>query len=200
MADLAAALAAEASAPRDALLERLHAPDPTVRRAAARELSRHADAAEALVARIDLELVDAVREAIFDSLLAIGGDRVADALLPLLRHPNAAVRNNALETLQALPDEVLARMDQLLEDPEPHVRIFAINILAGLEGVNAAPRLLQAIAAEQHVNVVSTALDHLVEIGTEDMIPALEALRERWRDERFVCFVIDTALGRLRSL
>lgn len=185
--------------PRDmaGLLEQLGEGNPSARRWAARDLSSHPDAAQPLCQHLLQETEQSVREAIFDSMLKIGGATVVEKLLPLLHSDDASLRNGAIEVLQDLPEEVSPRMQTLLHDPESDVRIFAIDILQVLAHPDTPKWLLEVLDQEQHINVLATAVDRLAEVGTPEMVPKLLALKARFPDQSYIAFAVDTAIRRI---
>ena len=172
------------------LLAQLHHTDAAVRRRAARILCEHPEAVQALCERLGHETDLAVREAILDSLLKIGNERVVEGLIPLLRSDDAALRNAVREILQALPTVVAPYLQHLLEDPDPDIRIFAIYILQQAARPEVLPWLLGLIQRDTHVNVVAAAVDCLAEIGAPEVVPALQAVKERFADEPYIGFAV----------
>jgi HEAT repeat protein len=181
------------------LLAQLADPESARRRQAALDLGGYPQAAEAMCARLSKETDRAVIEAIFTSLIRLGGQAVVEGLIPLLRSEDASLRNHAVEALQDLPDDVGPHMEMLLGDNDSDVRIFAINILANLHHPMAGIWLGQVLELDDNVNVCTTAVDVLAEVGTPDQIPGLEALPERFEDDPYVRFAVDTAISRIRG-
>ena len=184
---------------RDGLLAQLGDPDPGVRRWAARDLAAHPDTAPILCERLGHEPDPAVREAMLDTLLAVGTDEVVEGLLPYLRSDDAGLRNAVVEVLQALPDQVAPRMERLLRDPDPDVRIFALDILKSLPHPETPRWLRQVLETENHVNVVGTALDRAAEVGGPELVPVIEQVKRRFRDDAFIGFVADAVIQRIGS-
>ncbi len=181
----------------EGLLAQLRDPEPSVRRWAARDLAAHPDSAPVLCQALGEEPDPAVREAILDSLLAIGTDEAVEGLLPHLRSDDASLRNGVVEVLQALPDRVAPRMEALLADPDPDVRIFAIDILKSLAHPDTLVWLRRVLEREAHVNVVATALDRAAELAGPEFVPVIEQVKRRFRDEPFIAFAADTVLRRI---
>ena len=73
-----------------------------------------------------------VREIILTTLTQVGDEEAVAGLVNCLRSEDASLRNEAIEAMKLLPDEVAPIMGQLLKDPDPDVRIFAVNILESL--------------------------------------------------------------------
>jgi HEAT repeat protein len=170
--------------------------DPAVRRWAARDLARP-DAIVPLCACLPQETSPAVRQAIFDSLAAIGSAEVVAAVLPFLRSEDAALRNGAVSLLQELPEPVARHMADLLADPDPDVRILSIDILQTLAHPDVPGWLRQLLEHEADANVVGTAVDRLVETGSPELAGLLADVRRRFADEPYIQFACDLALARL---
>jgi hypothetical protein len=50
---------------------------------------------------------------------------------------------------------------------------------------------------ESHVNVCAAAVDVLTDVGDEEAVPALLALKRRFADEPFMTFAVDMAVRRI---
>ena len=181
----------------DGLCQELDDPNPVARRWAARDLARHAQAAPTLLARLGHEEDPAVREAIITSLTEIGDEATVAGLIDCLRSDDAALRNEAIESLKLLPDVVAPLMTGLLEDDDPDVRIFAVNVLESLRHPDVEHWLIKVISADPHVNVCATAVDLLGEVGTDAAIEPLEGLKARFAGEPYIEFAADLALRRI---
>jgi HEAT repeat protein len=199
-APAAPAAAAEAPA-RDvvSLLVDLQSPESGVRRAAARELANHPEAAAALCDRLEREVSPSVRAVLFTSLIRLQSPEVVARLAAHLRSDDAPLRNGAIEALQEMPEAVTPHLRTLLADEDSDVRIFAVNILGALRHAGAPEMLAEVVRAEPHVNVCAAAVDALAEIGGPEVVGALEALRARFAGEAFMAFAIDTAIRRIQG-
>lgn len=182
---------------RDDALLMLSADDPAARQAAARALAGQREAGEALSARFAIEADEATSEALAVALMKTGGSAMVERLLPLLSSDEAQLRNRVIEILQALPAEVAPHMERLLDNADPDVRIFAVNVLEALRHPKVEDWLIAVISTDRHVNVVGTALDLLGEVGTEAARPALKRVIERFGNEPFIAFAATTALKRI---
>jgi HEAT repeat protein len=167
-----------------------------VRRWAAKDLAAHPEAAERLAEHLAVEPESIVREALFGALVRIGGDEAVAGVVPLLGSDDAELRNGAIEVLKNLPADTAGCIESLLRDPDPDVRILAINVLESLRHPRIEEWLLSVLASDAHENVCATAIDLLGEVGTAAAIPALEAVRERF-DSDFTHFACDLALRRI---
>ncbi len=183
----------------DALSRQLTQGGIDERRWAARDLVDYPMAATMLAERLLAELDLSVREAILDTLAALGNKAVVAGLLPLLRSEDAALRNGVIEVLQGLPAAVAPYLRDLLHDPDPDVRIFTIDILRTLTHPETPQWLHEVLLYEAHVNVLATAIDCLAEIGTPAHVEALQKVKDRFADQPFIGFVVDTALQRING-
>jgi HEAT repeat protein len=184
---------------REGLVAELADSNPVARRWAARDLAAFPDAAAALVARLAKETDAAVREAILTSLTLIGNRTAVEGLVECLRSEDAALRNEAIEAMKNLPEAVAPIMAGLLADPDPDVRIFAVNILESLRHPDVEQWLIEVIREDEHINVCATAVDLLGEVGSEAAVPALEAIKARFPNEPYIVFAADLALRRIRG-
>lgn len=181
------------------LLAELSSSESGARRAAARELANHPDAAMALCDRLEVETSPSVRAVLMTSLIKLQSPDVAARLAMHLRSDDAPLRNAVIEALQEMPEAFSPHLQQLLADPDSDVRIFAVNILGALRHASAPRWLAQVLAGEAHVNVCAAAVDALAEVGGLEAIDALDALRDRFGGEPFMTFAIDTAIRRIRG-
>src|ERR1019366_773410 len=124
---------------------------------------------------------------------------VVTGLLPFLGSEDANLRNGAIEALQHMPDEVAPHVVSMLADEDSDVRIVAVNVLAALPHPMVPEWLLQVVLHDPHVNVCAAAQDALVEAGEPDVIPALEALADRFPGVAFIQFAVDAAIRRIRG-
>lgn len=181
------------------LLAQLSAEESGTRRAAARELAHHPDAAMALCDRLAAETSPSVRAVLFTSLIKLQSPEVAARLAEHLRSEDAPLRNAAIEALGEMPAAIAPHLRRLLADADSDVRIFAVNILGTLRHADAPEWLAEVVRAEPHVNVCAAAVDALAEVGGLDAVEALDALRARFPAEPFMTFAIDTAIRRIRG-
>ncbi|EXJ13924.1 HEAT repeat domain-containing protein [Imhoffiella purpurea] len=179
------------------LLAALGDPDPMARRWAARDLAEHADASGGLVERLRVETEPSVTQVILTSLTRLGDEIAVAGLTDCLRSEDAMLRNAAIEAMKQLPDEVAPLMGQLLEDPDPDVRIFAVDVLESLRHPRVEDWLIRVITEDAHVNVCATAVDLLGEVGSERATLALKDLKSRFADEPYIQFAADLALKRI---
>jgi len=183
----------------DGFIEQLASVDPVKRRWAARDLVDYPDAIDTLLTALRDESEHPVREAIFDSLQHIGGEAVVTGMISILRLEDAELRNGAIEVLQSMPEEVALHIIELLNDQDSDVRIFAIDILQVLAHPQTPEWLLSVLKDETHINVIATAIDRLSEVGTPDMVPALEDIKRRFPDEPYLSFALGTTIRRIEG-
>ena len=182
---------------RAGLLAQLEDADPVARRWAARDLSDCPEASAALVARLQREADLSVREVILTTLTVVGDDVAVAGLVACLRSEDVALRNEAIEAMKQLPKKVAAIMGGLLDDPNPDVRIFAVNVLESLRHPEVEAWLIAVIERDAHLNVCATAVDLLGEVGTATARAPLLRLKARFASEPYIQFAADLALKRL---
>jgi HEAT repeat protein len=169
------------------------------RRALARASSGDPDAVPNLVAQLATEAEPRVREAIFASLVATGGTLTAHLIAPLMRCNDANLRGAVTEALKQLAEDAVPALDILLADPDPDVRLLAIEVTRAWPVALAVPRLKHVFMKDPHVNVCCAAVDVATEVGNGELIVAMVWLRARFPDEPFLGFAIDVACSRIHS-
>ena len=179
------------------LAVQLRSDEPALRRQAARDLALTTEGIPILCEHLEHEPAVSVRSVIMTSLIQSRSRAVVEGLARYLRSENTALRNEAIEALQDMPEEIAPYMERLLSDPESDVRIFAVNILSVLPDARAPEWLRNVILEDPHVNVCAAAVDCLAEVGTPDSIAALKQLRLRFGDHPFMIFAIDAAIRRI---
>ena len=181
------------------LLQSLEDDNATTRRWAARDLVNCADASAALVSRLKREAELSVREVILSTLTQLGDAAAVAGLVDCLRSDDAALRNEAVEAMKQLPDEVAPMMQSLLADADPDVRIFTVNVLESLCHPDVEAWLIEVICTDAHINVCATAVDLLTEVGTQKSMVPLQQLKARFPDAPYMQFAANLALRRLRA-
>jgi len=187
--------------PRDfeGLVAQLNEGDRTQRRWAARDLAQYGEKAiDPLCDRLEKEKDTSVQDAILSSLMEIKRPPIGERLIPLLKSDDAALRNKVIEALQAMPDLVADRINELLKDPDPDTRIFAINIIQWLKHPDVPKWLIEVIRNDDHINVVGTALDAISDIATEDMEEDLVAVKKKFNDP-YIDFTVDNILASIKE-
>ena len=169
------------------------------RRQAAREIITCEGASQSLVTQLSAEENPSVRHVIILSLTQIGDDIALQGLVDCLRSENAALRNEAIEAIKQLPQEIAPVMARLLNDPDPDVRIFTVNILESLCHDDVEKWLLEVIRNDSHVNVCATAVDLLGEVGTANALEDLNLLKSRFENEPYIQFAADLAIRRVQG-
>jgi len=140
-----------------------------------------------------------VREAMFTSLSRIGTPASAEALLPLLRSDDSALRTGALDALRAMKDAVRPYVADLVRDPDSDVRLLACELVRTLPSEDASALLCALLDAEREPNVCASAVEVLAEVGGADALPALARCKDRFRGVPFLAFSIMVAADRIRS-
>jgi HEAT repeat protein len=183
----------------DAAVVALRAGSTQERWAAARSLATLHGAAPALGQALGNEPDHRVREAIFTSLVRINSTDCVDAVLPYLRCDDANLRNGALDALKAMAGVVQARLESLLHDTDPDVRVLACDLAREAPSVEATRLLSDILDADSAVNVCIAAVEALAEIGSTDALPSLARCVERFPDQPFLGFAARAAGERIGS-
>ena len=181
------------------LLQSLEDDNATTRRWAARDLVNCPDASAALVSLLKREPELSVREVILSTLTQLGDATAVAGLVDCLRSDDAALRNEAVEAMKHLPDEVAPMMQGLLADADPDVRIFTVNILESLCHPDVEAWLIEVISTDAHINVCATAVDLLTEVGTQAALAPLALLKSRFSTDPYIQFAANLALRRIRE-
>jgi len=167
---------------------------------AARALGDMPDEVEALGRALATEADGRVREAIFNSLVGVGGSGGVAAILQYLRSDDASLRTGALDALKAMPLAAAPRLAELLGDPDPDIRLLACEVVRELPGAQATPLLCGLLEDEEQVNVCGAAVEVLAEIGGPEALPVLTRCAARFADEPFLLFAISAAASRIGSV
>jgi HEAT repeat protein len=201
-------LVAVGSAYKDELRERLSCEElaadlevsaAAARRHAAQEITSCLDAATALVSRVKREENTNVREAILNSLLRLHDPSIGIGLGDCLRSEDAALHNNIIETFKELGGEVAPILLSLLDDLDPDVRIYVVNILNSERRPDVEKCLIEVIEQDVHASVCAMAVDLLCEVGTEAAIEPLLHLKARFAHEAYIQFAANLTLKRIRE-
>ena len=179
------------------LLVSLSSTEAETRRAAARDLLTYPEAIHALGQQLQCEQDPQVLDCILNTLGCFATPEAVEQMLPCLRSSDPFKRNQAIEVLKGLSDVAAPFIEKLLADPDPDVRIFAVNVLESLRHPQVVQWLLTVIRTDEHVNVCATALDLLAELGDESCVPALNALSSRFAGEPYLEFTIGMAMDRI---
>jgi HEAT repeat protein len=140
-----------------------------------------------------------VREAILTALARIGTDESAAAILPLIRSDDAGLRTGAIDALRLMPRALAARLQRLLVDPDPDVRLLASDLARELPALEATRLLCNLLADEPEANVSAAAVDVLAECGTLEALPVLAATSQRFAEVPFLAFACKIAADRIRA-
>jgi len=188
----------EPAAPADwhASAAQLQSGTPDERWSAARALADAPQSAAALSEALATQTDPRLREAIFTSLARHNSALAFDVLLHHLRSDDASLRSGALSAMALMPDIITQRLDALLHDEDPDIRIAACDLA---RHIPAAATLTAILATEPLVNVCAAAIDVLADIGTPAECAALTACSKRFPNEVFLNFSIKTAMERITS-
>ena len=164
---------------------------------AARSLGDNPGEIEALGRALLAETDGRVREAIFTSLLRVGGAASVEAVLPCLRSDDASVRTGALDTLKEMAAAAAPRLADLLGDREADVRLLACEVVRELPPAQASAMLCELLEDERDANVCGAAVEALAEVGGPEAFAVLSRCAARFAGEPFLLFAIRTAVSRI---
>ena len=127
------------------------------------------------------------------------GNEEFDKMLKMLQSENVYLRNMVIKYLQDYGSEAKVFIKSLMDSKDKDIRIFAINILGDVKYEDSVDMLRYFIAQEGDINAIMTAVDYLGEIGSENDIQLLEALKKEHKDNPYVVFGVDVAINRIRG-
>jgi len=122
-----------------------------------------------------------------------------DEILTLLQRENPYVRNQAISILQDYGNAIKYYIVKYLIGEDRDLRIFAINVLGDVAFPESRDMLVELLEDEQDVNVAMTAVDYLGEIGLEEDLLLLESLKERFPNEFYVSFAVDSSVNAIKG-
>lgn len=167
--------------------------------AAARAAAGVPGAAQSLAAAAARERNPRVREAMFTSLAQISTAESVEALVPLLRSDDSALRTGALDALRASKVAVQSYVARLIHDDDSDVRLLACELVRALPEDVACGLLCHLLEEESEANVCAAAIEVLSEVGNATALPALAHCEARFRAVPFLAFAIKTTADRIRS-
>lgn len=173
--------------------------NPDERWSAARALSLSADGIPVLGHALTTETEPRVREAIFTSLVRLGGRGSVEAVVAHLRTDDANLRMGALDALRAMIGDAGPVLPALLSDPDADIRVICCDLVRELPAANATSLLCGVLENDPEPNVCAAAVDVLAEIGEPDALPCLEACAARFGDETFLAFAVRIAMERIAA-
>lgn len=179
------------------LLEQARRGDRAARRAAVRALARYPDPETLAVLAAALCDEPAVADAAAHSLLRVGGEAAARAVVPLLGHAEVRPRSAALDVLIGLGPAAGPVLVELLGHPDRELRKMAAEVLAQGTYRDACPALTACLDDPDPV-VRAAVAAALAALGCRG---AAAPLRQRLATEReeWVRFAVAGALARLGS-
>jgi HEAT repeat protein len=133
-----------------------------------------------------------VREAAINALTSIGGKVVAEAVAPMLRLDDAALRNVGIEILELLEADAFPIITALLDDSDDDVVKFAVDILANRKEERAVGDLSKLIK-HKNPNVRASVVVCLGRIRASSTVSIL--LKALGDEEEWVRFSAIEGLG-----
>jgi HEAT repeat protein len=179
--------------PRTALRD-LDAADPALRRHAAQGLRGSAEAVGALCRRLAVEPERDVRAALLSNLIGQKSPEIADLLASIFDSGDAALRNEVMEALWAMPEESIHKMQAMLGSPDRKQRLLAVNVLSEIPHPQAIELLEEVLVRENDVNICLSAIDGLTHTDDFRSAGRLAAFAARFPDVEQAQFVVQSLL------
>lgn len=179
------------------LLEtKLRSADAEERREAVVDLGRSDSRAVPL---LFLALGDAdwrVRKTAVEALVSFADQRVVAGLVEVLSsHDNAGARNSAIEALIQIGERAVDSLHRSLQEPDPDVRKFAVDILGDIRDGRSVPLLIEMLTdPDQNVRVASA--EALGKIRDRRAVDALLGCLARY-DQNWLDYAAAEALGEI---
>lgn len=138
-----------------------------------------------------------VQEAAEYAIRKIRGAETVQALTPLLRLEDVAIRNSAIDILQEIGSDDLNTLYKLLHDQDVDIRIFVADILGSVGSFSSVIMLIEVLESDTDVNVRYQACISLGRLGYSEAKGALSNALEK--DEDWVQFAAVEALTKLKA-
>ena len=122
-----------------------------------------------------------------------------EQMFAMLKSDNAYLRNAVISFLQDYGQDAKPFIEKLMQDPDRDIRIFAINILGDVRFEDSVMMLRHFIVQERDVNALMTAIDYLGEIGSQEDIELLEAIKKDFAGDEYVAFGVNMAIDRIKG-
>lgn len=117
-----------------------------------------------------------------------------DMILLLRASDNAGLRNSACEALERFGERSLQVLLRYVNDDDPDVRKFVIDVLGNIGSPDAVPKLIPSLR-DSDPNVASAAAETIGKIGDPRGVPELLAVLDRSNIP--LCYTVLEALGRI---
>jgi len=162
--------------------------DPTRRREA---VHAHApgDVTE-LIPLVGHENDPVIREAALTEIVESGDAGLIATLVPYLGSQDAGLRLAVVDALIACPEIAVGVVTPVLGDADPHMRILAVMVLAGVHHPDVVDALRHLLETESHPNVAAAALDVFLPLAQEADDELLQSVSRRFADDPFLRFVL----------
>lgn len=138
-------------------------------------------------------------EVAFSSLQTHLCDDVVQKLTCFLESESPFIRNQAIELLQNAPDLLAPYMSDLINNHNPDVRIFAVDILGLLPHQNVPEWIKQILRKEDHVNVIGAAIDRITQLADPSLLDDVKKTKQRFASVAYIQFACNVAINRLSS-
>jgi HEAT repeat protein len=176
--------------------EQLRSADPRARLEAVRRAAR-AGEVDLLVRTLKSEGASFVREAILTSLARRADARAIAALAELIGDEDPRLRNDVIETLSYMGEEVIDCLAPMLDSEDHNIRIYVLTVLSMIKNPRAALIALKTAQCDDNVNVCAAALEVVAASGSPDLIRALRSIPSRFPNQPYLAFAVRAALSQI---
>lgn len=168
----------DAPADVQAALTRMRANDPAMRCAALEQLTDRAPAevVDRVAARALTDSDAGVREEAARWLMDRAMASAATEVAPQIASDNITTRNLAGEVLAEMGAVAVSPLLRYLDDPDPHVRKFTLDVLAQIPTAAEIVEVIAARLRDEDDNVRLAAIAALGQLGASEYADALAAL------------------------
>lgn len=126
-------------------------------------------------------------------------DAPIEEIMDLLKLENAYIRNLGISILRDFGNAIKYYIVKFLIGDDRDLRIFAINVLGDVDFSESRDMMIELLENEQDINVAMTAVDYISEIGEVQDIPLLEKVKERFADDFYAQFAVDSAIKMIKG-
>lgn len=120
-------------------------------------------------------------------------------IMDLLKLDNAYIRSLGISMLKNFGNVIKYYIVKFLIGDDRDLRIFAINVLGDVDFAESRDMLVELLENEKDINVAMTAVDYLGEIGEEEDILLLVSLKDRFSNDSYVAFAVDSAIKLIKG-
>ncbi len=149
------------------------------------------EAIDLLLARLEIESSQFVREVIIRNLRTLPGQELVEKTIPLLHSDDAFIRNAIIEILAEQDEKAILLIAPLLDNPDKDIRKFALDILFQLHSPRSATVISRGLD-DPDINIRITAAEYLGKLEAKDSISAINQLFLKSSNMLLRCTCLET--------